>query len=81
MIRFYVQIYEKNQMKPKVQVHVPLPEAPKTISDIPDFVLERLKKHGMTEKQVKEILTKIHKPGSKLRFETPTHDIVVEHLT
>ncbi len=80
MIRLYVQIYPKNQMRPSVQVHVPLPAVPRNEKEIPWFVMERLTKHGVTPAQVKKILAGLHKPGSKIRVHTPQHDVVVEIL-
>ncbi len=81
MVRLYVQIFQKNQMKPTVQVHVPLPAVPRTEAEIPWFVMERLKKHGVTNQQVHHILQKLHSPGSKIRLETPAHEVLVEILS
>ncbi len=80
MVRLYVQIYPKNQMRPAVQVHVPLPAVPRNEKEIPWFVMERLQKHGVTSQQVKQILLGLHKPGSKIRLHTASHDVVVEIL-
>jgi len=80
MVRLYVQIFQKNQMKPTVQVHVPLPAVPQTEKEIPWFVMERLVKHGVSKQQIGQILKKLRTPGSKIRLETPGHDVVVEIL-
>jgi len=42
--------------------------------------MERLVKHGVSKQQIGQILKKLRTPGSKIRLETPGHDVVVEIL-